>query len=555
LQCSEISKRGHPACVQDFERFHPDFDASRRHVGVFRPRRAGFDDAGHFNDGFAAQPLALGKNIFALRVEHQLDQPFAVPQVDEEHPAVVPPVVDPTREGDRFFDVLRPHLAAIKGSFHDGFSAAIVSKTAVAARARGTSRWAPARRSLRITVCFFNSSSPTNTTHGRAPTVGRAKLGLETFARGADLDGQGRGFPQAPPAQFIGQAERRVGRARAHLGDEDPARPRHEHVLRREGTGHAIHAEGEPHGRGVRAAQGLDQTVVAAAGPEGVLRPQTGGRHLKNRSGVVIQPAHQPGGRREGQFGGPQQFENAPVMGPAIGAQMVGRDRGVGQGRSVPFAVQNAQRVDRQPALAIFAQAGFLGLQIGAQGVSKSRTAHGAPQGVDPEGGRALGQAGGRQNVPHEEQGFGVGLGRSVAEKLAARLTEFPVPAGLGPLRPKHGAAVEKFFHRRALVPGVLQIGAHHAGGALGAQRQGAPAPVLENVHLLFNDVGGVAHRPAKEIDVFKNGRAQFFVPVKAEAVGGPLFDAPEQPDFVAEQVPGAPGRRGTAQKIFPMVK
>ena len=52
----------------------------------------------------------------------------------------------------------------------------------------------------------------------------------------------------------------------------------------------------------------------------------------------------------------------------------------------------------------------------------------------------------------------------------------------------------------------VLHVGAADGRGRLGAQREGAPALVLERVHLLLDDVGAGAGRPLEELGVLEDG-------------------------------------------------
>ena len=43
----------------------------------------------------AAQPLGLGEHLGLVRIEHDLQQPFAIAQVDEDHAAVIAAAVHP----------------------------------------------------------------------------------------------------------------------------------------------------------------------------------------------------------------------------------------------------------------------------------------------------------------------------------------------------------------------------------------------------------------------------------------------------------------------------
>ena len=51
----------------------------------------------------------------------------------------------------------------------------------------------------------------------------------------------------------------------------------------------------------------------------------------------------------------------------------------------------------------------------------------------------------------------------------------------------------------------MLDEGPHHGGGALGPEGQGAPAPVLELVHLLAHHVAALADAPAEDPHVLED--------------------------------------------------
>ena len=58
----------------------------------------------------------------------------------------------------------------------------------------------------------------------------------------------------------------------------------------------------------------------------------------------------------------------------------------------------------------------------------------------------------------------------------------------------------------------VLEEGARRACRALGTQGDAVAALRQEGVHLLLDDVGGVADAALKEVGVFKNGGSQLAV-------------------------------------------
>ena len=61
----------------------------------------------------AAQPLGLGEHRRAVRIEHDLQQAFAVAQVDENHAAVIAAAVHPAGHANLAPDQRAIHLSAV----------------------------------------------------------------------------------------------------------------------------------------------------------------------------------------------------------------------------------------------------------------------------------------------------------------------------------------------------------------------------------------------------------------------------------------------------------
>ena len=67
----------------------------------------------HLDHELAAQALGLGEQRLVVRIEHHLQQAFAIAQVDEDHPAMVAAAMHPAGDGDFLADQLLADLAAI----------------------------------------------------------------------------------------------------------------------------------------------------------------------------------------------------------------------------------------------------------------------------------------------------------------------------------------------------------------------------------------------------------------------------------------------------------
>ncbi len=103
--------------VQDVDLLRRDFDLARRQLGV--DRIVVTANYGTFNrdDEFATQQPGAGVDVGPLLVEHYLGHARAVPQVDEDQAAQIPPPMDPTHQNDALANIARTQIAAAMGSF------------------------------------------------------------------------------------------------------------------------------------------------------------------------------------------------------------------------------------------------------------------------------------------------------------------------------------------------------------------------------------------------------------------------------------------------------
>src|SRR2546430_1391060 len=68
----------------------------------------------------------------------------------------------------------------------------------------------------------------------------------------------------------------------------------------------------------------------------------------------------------------------------------------------------------------------------------------------------------------------------------------------------------------------MFDEGANDTGGPFRAQSQLAAAAGFEDVHLFFDDVGGLAERPVEQVDGFKS-RSAYFMKTKSLEQGARL--------------------------------
>ena len=114
------------------------------------------------------------------------------------------------------------------------------------------------------------------------------------------------------------------------------------------------------------------------------------------------------------------------------------------------------------------------------------------------------------------------------AERLHVDLGEVPVAAGLRPLVAERRADRPELHRQRAVVQPVLDEGPHQPGGQLRAQRQRAAAAVVEGVHLLRDDVGGLAHPAGEDGGLLEHRRLDVAVARPAQRRGQRVADGEE---------------------------
>ncbi len=80
------------------------------------PRGTGTHLAGDADTELAAQALGVAEDVLRVRVEHDLQQAFAIAQVDEDHAAMIAPAMDPASDADVLADEGFVDLTAVMGT-------------------------------------------------------------------------------------------------------------------------------------------------------------------------------------------------------------------------------------------------------------------------------------------------------------------------------------------------------------------------------------------------------------------------------------------------------
>ena len=263
---------------------------------------------------------------------------------------------------------------------------------------------------------------------------------------------------------------------------------------------HPLEAGGPAHAGRRRAAEQLDEAVVAPAARHAGLRAQRVGGELEDRARVVVDAAHERAVELPVDPGHAQARADLVEVLAILGAERVQQQRRVAHdllGAGV-LGVEGAQRVEVDAvahvgaeAVGVLAQVGREALAVLGARVEAAERAQAQAQPLDAE----LAE----QRVQQDDR-LGVDGGVVGADRLGAQLPELAEAPGLRLLLAVVAAQVPELHRLGQLVHAVLEVGAAHRRGALGAQRQRAAAGVLEGVHLLLDDVGRLPHAAGEEL-------------------------------------------------------
>jgi hypothetical protein len=137
----------------------------------------------------------------------------------------------------------------------------------------------------------------------------------------------------------------------------------------------------------------------------------------------------------------------------------------------------------------LVAQLGPVCREVRDQHLPVCRPAHRVAQGVEAQGDPDQTQIG-REETGGQRDHLDVDIGIVGAEDLDAELMVLSVATGLGSLVAKAGGDVPRLERQRRT---VLRVCPHDRCSAFGTERHASGVLVLELVHLLAHDVGGLA--------------------------------------------------------------
>ena len=192
------------------------------------------------------------------------------------------------------------------------------------------------------------------------------------------------------------------------------------------------------------------------------------------------------------------------------------------------FAVEHAERIDDSATLAIVAHVVDDAGQRFAQRLVVNRAAFIIADGIQFQ--LPVPDADTIQKRAQHFDDFGIHAGRFAAgggraDDLGADLVELAIAAFLRALAAELRADVKKLLQARPLPQFVLDVGAHHAGGILRAQRQplrffrlGAAA-IFPGKHFFADDIGLFPHGALEELQILDDRGANLAEVVHAEDV------------------------------------
>ena len=108
-----VLERQRLGAVEEFELAREQLHASGSQMGIDRPFRPRTHAPRHTHHEFTAQPLGLAEHRLSRGIEYDLQQSFAIAQVDEDHPAMIAAPMHPAGNRDLLADEQLVDLSAV----------------------------------------------------------------------------------------------------------------------------------------------------------------------------------------------------------------------------------------------------------------------------------------------------------------------------------------------------------------------------------------------------------------------------------------------------------
>src|SRR5579875_269785 len=324
------------------------------------------------------------------------------------------------------------------------------------------------------------------------------------IAMKAELDGDA-GMAQIP---------RKAQRLRLGADRHDRHRPRRRRRVARQ-HGETLDAAGPADGGRRRAAHGLRESVIAPAREHSALSAQGRGGELEDGVAVIVEPAHDA---RIEVIGDAEGIEGALHLLEETARRLVEiieEDRRPGNDALVALilGIEDAQGIAREPGAAVLGEAVAVLLEIVEKRPAIRGSARGIAQRVQLKH-RLVEDTEILEDMGADGDYLDVAERVGNAKQLEVDLMELPVAPLLRTLIAEHRPRAEE-FEREALTEATRDESAHDARRRLRTARELLAAAVGEGVHLLGDDVRGVAQGALEHLGELEDRDADLLVAVE----------------------------------------
>ena len=169
--------------------------------------------------------------------------------------------------------------------------------------------------------------------------------------------------------------------------------------------------------------------------------------------------------------------------------------------------------------------------------------AGGAADGIDGEG--EVLEAKGLHALPRQGDHFGIGNGLGGTVALHTELVELAEAAALGLLVPEAIKDIADLEGQGIAQEPIFDGGAADAGGAFRAQGDGAVALIGKGIHLLIDNIGGIAYPTLEQLGVLEGRGTDLAVAVQCGGGEQGTLDILPAGGFGGEKIIGAAGAGG----------
>ena len=205
------------------------------------------------------------------------------------------------------------------------------------------------------------------------------------------------------------------------------------------------------------------------------------------------------------------------------------------------LGIKNTERIVLKPGLAVFRQLLTKILEIFDQGGAVGLAAFSIAQGIELQR-HPVHDPQVAQDMGAQRNGFDIAKRIIDPQQFDSELMELALAALLRSLVAKHGALVIQ-LHRQWRGPKAGNKRPRHPRRAFRTKRYAPAFAVIKGIHLLGDDIGGLAQGAAKNVGGFENRRRYFAIAVQAGDGEGRIRDMTVTTVIFGEVIPGAAWR------------